>query len=279
MRHRSTDGGGTWTNVGLKGSRAIAHCRASHASHTALTSASSVTSGTERRARARQDHRRRASWRSYSSPRPRHSAASACGYVAAETRSTRCLRGACRFCIVHVRRGGVGWQRCWIKSTDGGATWKKLTDGLPTRTHRTRGVGEGSQVVQRVTKRATREATTYGRRAAARVPGRKTAAERWTRVSPLDPRPFYFSQIRIDPTNDQHVYVLGFMLHASEDGGRPFANTVQGRSLRQPRAGVDLRHPSALAATAALYQSYSAGALWEHLTKFAGGETSASTPT
>ena len=29
-------------------------------------------------------------------------------------------------------------------------------------------------------------------------------------MSDIDPRPFYFSQIRIDPANDQRVYVLGF---------------------------------------------------------------------
>ena len=33
--------------------------------------------------------------------------------------------------------------------------------------------------------------------------------EKWTRMSAMDPRPFYFSQIRIDPANDQRVYVLG----------------------------------------------------------------------
>ena len=33
--------------------------------------------------------------------------------------------------------------------------------------------------------------------------------ENWKRTSDLDPRPFYFSQIRIDPANDQRVYLLG----------------------------------------------------------------------
>src|SRR5262249_28747774 len=33
--------------------------------------------------------------------------------------------------------------------------------------------------------------------------------ESWTRINSLNPRPMYFSQIRVDPTNDQNVYVLG----------------------------------------------------------------------
>src|SRR5215471_14362289 len=48
------------------------------------------------------------------------------------------------------------------------------------------------------------------------------AGDTWKRTSDLDPRPFYFSQIRIDPANDQRVYLLGFALFASDDGGKTF---------------------------------------------------------
>ena len=46
--------------------------------------------------------------------------------------------------------------------------------------------------------------------------------EHWTRQNDIDPRPFYFSQIRIDPANDQRVYVLGMAMLASDDGGKNF---------------------------------------------------------
>ena len=46
--------------------------------------------------------------------------------------------------------------------------------------------------------------------------------EKWTRMSDIDPRPFYFSQIRIDPANDQRVYVLGMAVLASDEGGKNF---------------------------------------------------------
>src|SRR5207237_4013538 len=46
--------------------------------------------------------------------------------------------------------------------------------------------------------------------------------EHWTRMSAIDPRPFYFSQIRIDPANDQRVYLLQFALLVSDDGGKNF---------------------------------------------------------
>ena len=46
--------------------------------------------------------------------------------------------------------------------------------------------------------------------------------EKWTRMSDIAPRPFYFSQIRIDPVNDQRVYVLGMAVLVSDEGGKNF---------------------------------------------------------
>jgi len=46
--------------------------------------------------------------------------------------------------------------------------------------------------------------------------------ESWTRINSLNPRPMYFSQIRVDPSDDKHVYVLGISLYRSADGGKTF---------------------------------------------------------
>ncbi len=51
--------------------------------------------------------------------------------------------------------------------------------------------------------------------------------ESWVRVNSLNPRPFYFSQIRVDPSDDKRVYVLGIRLHVSEDGGKSFVQNGQ----------------------------------------------------
>ena len=47
----------------------------------------------------------------------------------------------------------------------------------------------------------------------------------WTRMSETNPRPSYFSQIRIDPNNDQKIWLGGVNIYMSEDGGRTFAQT------------------------------------------------------
>lgn len=45
----------------------------------------------------------------------------------------------------------------------------------------------------------------------------------WTRVNSLNPRPMYFSQIRVDPSDANYIYVLGISLYRSEDGGKSFS--------------------------------------------------------
>jgi photosystem II stability/assembly factor-like uncharacterized protein len=45
----------------------------------------------------------------------------------------------------------------------------------------------------------------------------------WTLVSNCDARPMYFSQLRVDPTNDHTIYVAGLPVAKSLDGGKTFA--------------------------------------------------------
>ena len=44
----------------------------------------------------------------------------------------------------------------------------------------------------------------------------------WEKMSDTNPRPMYYSQIRIDPSNPDRIYVLGTSLMVSDDAGRTF---------------------------------------------------------
>jgi len=57
----------------------------------------------------------------------------------------------------------------------------------------------------------------------------------WKRINSVNPRPMYFSQIRVDPSNDDHIYVLGVQLYRSSDNGETF--TADGA-----RGGVHVDH-------------------------------------
>ncbi len=48
--------------------------------------------------------------------------------------------------------------------------------------------------------------------------------ETWRRLNSVTPRPFYYSQIRVNPSDDKRLWVLGTSLYWSEDGGATFKN-------------------------------------------------------
>jgi photosystem II stability/assembly factor-like uncharacterized protein len=113
-----------------------------------------------------------------------------------------------------------------FKTVDGGRNWKKLTQGLPAQTGR---IGlsvyrKDPRVVYAVIE--SDEGGNVGsidpRSRTGGVFRSDDAGEHWTRMGAWAPRPFYFSQIRVQPDDDRRVYLLGVDLWVSDDGGRTF---------------------------------------------------------
>ena len=50
----------------------------------------------------------------------------------------------------------------------------------------------------------------------------KNSGKTWTRINTLNPRPMYYSQIRVDPSDRNYIYVCGTSLYRSKDGGETF---------------------------------------------------------
>jgi photosystem II stability/assembly factor-like uncharacterized protein len=107
------------------------------------------------------------------------------------------------------------------KTTDGGKTWKKLSAGLPSGR-----IGRIGLDVYRKNPAIVYAIVEHREGGIFRSDDRGLS---WTKLSSLNPRPMYYSQIRVDPTNDQRVYVLGAPFYVSNDGGRTFADPVSGR--------------------------------------------------
>ena len=72
-------------------------------------------------------------------------------------------------------------------------------------------------------------------RSRAACSARTTRAQSWTLVSNCNARPMYFSQLRVDPTNDKTIYVAGLPVAKSLDGGKTFATLDDGRRQRVSR--------------------------------------------
>jgi photosystem II stability/assembly factor-like uncharacterized protein len=101
------------------------------------------------------------------------------------------------------------------KTTDGGRTWAKLTNGLPPGDKGRIGLAVAASD-PRVLNAIVEHATAGG------VYRTEDGGATWTKVNTLNPRPMYYSHIFIDPTDDQRVYVLGVTYYKSRDGGKTF---------------------------------------------------------
>jgi photosystem II stability/assembly factor-like uncharacterized protein len=107
--------------------------------------------------------------------------------------------------------GGSGLYR----TLDGGDTWHELREGLPEGDLGRMGVdvwaGDGNLVYLSVEAANQRDRGLY----------RSTdRGESWERMSSQNPRPMYFSMVRIDPNNPNRIYMGGVSLPISDDGGK-----------------------------------------------------------
>jgi photosystem II stability/assembly factor-like uncharacterized protein len=106
---------------------------------------------------------------------------------------------------------GGGPESGIYKSTDGGDTWKRVTEGLPKRD-----IGRIGLAVSRSQPRtvyATLETNTT------EVYRSDDYGASWTKKGTYFQFPWYMGQVRVDPQNPDRLYELGVPLFVSEDGG------------------------------------------------------------
>jgi len=114
---------------------------------------------------------------------------------------------------------GSGPGSALYKTTDGGATWNKLTRGLPT-------TGETGRIGIGIYRKNPNIVYVLVENRAGGIFRSEDKGETFVRMSDTNPRPMYYSQVVIDPNNDQRVWVLGANMFTSEDGGRTFRQNV-----------------------------------------------------
>src|SRR5689334_3678161 len=305
--YRTTDGGEHWTNVGLKDSRCIARIVVDPKNPEVAYVAAMGNlwaDGGERGLYKTNDGGK--TWKPVLQAPAPHNARTGCGDVILDPSNPQIVYAA-----LYARQrtpwsftsgpnatndedvGGI------FKSTNGGTSWKKLTGGLPVQTGRIGLAVAASKpnIVMAVVQSYEGGSGTLTdlRSKSGGVFRSEDGGEHWARMSAIDPRPFYFSQIRIDPANDQRVYLLEFALLVSDDGGKNFredlsekvhpdchAFAIQVGSApppkppkpedknKPPKPPVSLR--LLLGTDGGLYQSFAGGKNWDHLNKFPAGE-------
>lgn len=106
-----------------------------------------------------------------------------------------------------------------FKSTDGGKTWKELTNGLPKKPMGRSALAIAASEPNRIL--AIVEAETTGLYLST------DGGENWkkqTTTLNVESRPFYFSCLVVDPKDAKRVYRPGFLFSYSDDGGVSFAD-------------------------------------------------------
>lgn len=115
-------------------------------------------------------------------------------------------------------RRSKGWSSGIYKTTNGGTTWTKLTNGLPTEEMGRIGLAispTNPQVLYAFIDMVPE----------ARVYKTTDGGNTWQRCNDSDLADmnsnfgWYFGQVRVDPNNENRVYVLGVDLFRSDDGG------------------------------------------------------------
>ena len=101
------------------------------------------------------------------------------------------------------------------KSTDSGKTWKKLAKGLPTTT-----IGRIGLSIFR--KNTNVVIATIENKEAGGLYRSTDKGESWTKMSSTNPRPFYFSCPRQDPLDENRIYIFATGIQVSDDQGKTF---------------------------------------------------------
>ncbi len=161
----------------------------------------------------------------------------------------------------HFTSGGPGSGL--YKSTDGGKTWKRLENGLPE--------GELGRIAVAVA--PSRPNIVY-----AFVESKETALYRsddlgetfikMNDMELLQIRPFYFSLLVVDPKDYKRVYKPGTVLNYSKDGGKTFGTSFSGGVHPDLHAlWIDPNAPSHMlvGTDGGIYESFNYGNSWRFL--------------
>lgn len=134
---------------------------------------------------------------------------------------------------------GSGEHSALYKTNDGGDTWNKMTKGMPYDTEnaptpRPDGLQETGRNAIAIYPKDPNIVYALVEHANGGVYRSTDKGETWTRQSDINsnPRPMYFSQIRVDPNNDQRLWIAGVTMQYSDDGGK----TWTGNFSRAPHA-------------------------------------------
>ncbi len=150
-------------------------------------------------------------------------------------------------------KGGV------YKSIDGGRTWNKLTNGLPKLMGRigVRVAPSNTNVVYVIVE--SKEGTLY------RSDDRGETFRNVSKQDSIVSRGFYYTTVRVNPTNENHIYAVASTLFTSVDGGRTFRSITSRSHIDFHALWIDPKNPKRMwhGQDGGIGVSYDGGESWE----------------
>jgi photosystem II stability/assembly factor-like uncharacterized protein len=165
---------------------------------------------------------------------------------------------------------GGGPGSAIYKTTDGGATWRKLTKGLPYENG-----GETGRIGLDIYRRNSNIVYAVVQHEKGGTFRSEDKGETWKKMGDTNPRPSYYSQIRIDPNNDLRIWELGAPMFLSEDGGKTFSTQrvqkIHGDYHAMWIDPADSNH-MITGSDGGIHWSYDAGKSWDFINTIAIGQ-------
>jgi photosystem II stability/assembly factor-like uncharacterized protein len=150
-------------------------------------------------------------------------------------------------------QGGV------FKSIDGGRTWNKLSNGLPKLMGRigVKVAPSNPNVVYVIVE--SKEGTLY------RSDDRGENFRQVSKQTNIVSRGFYYTDMRVDPTNENKIYAVASTLFVSIDGGRSFRSITGRTHIDYHTLWIDPKDPKRLwqGQDGGIAVSYDGGEKWD----------------
>ncbi len=173
-----------------------------------------------------------------------------------------------------LQSGGPG-SGLW-KSEDGGDTWTEISgNGFPTAEKGRIGlaISQSSPRIMyaMVEARAEGETEGFGANGLYRS---EDGGESWEKVNDVNTRPFYYSQVRVDPRDPNRVYFSSTPVQVSDDGGRTYGETTVDIHVDHHAMWIDPNDPDRIIVgnDGGVAISFDSGGNWSYLNHVTMGQ-------
>ncbi|HVX40009.1 MAG TPA: hypothetical protein VHB25_10585 [Gemmatimonadaceae bacterium] len=175
----------------------------------------------------------------------------------------------------YLKSGGPG-SALW-KTTDAGKTWREIKGGGFPETNKGRmniQIAHSDPNIVYVMVEADSVRGARPQRLLSGLYKSTDAGKTWKWVSTIDNRPFYFSQIRVDPKNPNRIYRMAVDFQFSDDGGYSWKTGMFGNHEDYHAMWIDPNDPEhfIIGGDAGIFQTWDRGGTYDSINNMAMGQ-------